>query len=194
MSRLVTIIDDLRRRVADLERRLRGQTRTGVIVAVDPANGLARVQLQDGDSPFLTGWIPWEEAAAGAMKTHTPPSVGQQVRLFSESGDLVDATIQGSLNSDANGRPSGAGDAFILASVGGASITITGGGSQAVVTVGAATLTLDPDAITLDAATITLRGNVAAEGGSLTHNGTNVGDTHTHGGITAGPSSTGTPE
>lgn len=34
---------------------------------------------------------------------------------------------------------------------------------------------------------------VQITGASLTHNGTNIGDTHTHSGITAGPASTGTP-
>lgn len=150
------IINDLRRRVADLERRQRAQTRTGVIDQVDPAQGRARVRLQDGEKPFLTGWLPWEEAAAGSMKTHNPPSVGQQVRLFSESGDLTDATIQGSLNSDANARPSGAGDEYILASVGGASITISGGGASMVLKVGGSTVTLTAGTIVLDAARIDL--------------------------------------
>ncbi len=34
---------------------------------------------------------------------------------------------------------------------------------------------------------------VVISSGSLTHNGTNVGDTHTHSGITPGPASTGAP-
>lgn len=35
--------------------------------------------------------------------------------------------------------------------------------------------------------------SVAVSGSSLTHNGTNVGDSHTHSGITPGPASTGAP-
>ncbi|NIZ11085.1 phage baseplate assembly protein V [Pseudooceanicola sp. HF7] len=194
MSNLSSIIADLRRRVADLERRLRGQTRTGVVAEVDPAKGLARVRLQDGEMPFLTGWLPWEEPAAGANKTHNPPSVGQQVRLFSESGDLVDASIQGSLNSDANGRPSGAGDAYVVASVGAASVTISGGGATVVVQVGSSAVTLTAGGIELNGSTVVIRGDsVMIEGVSLTHNGVNVGDTHLHGGVAAGPSMTSVP-
>lgn len=162
MAGLPEIIDDLRRRIAELERRQRAQSRTGVIAQVDAGNGLARVRLQDGERPFLTGWIPWAEPSAGANRTHNPPSVGQQVQIASETGDLHDAVIQGSLNSDANGRPSGAGDEYVLASVGAASVSITAAG-------------------------------FAIEGGRVTHNGTDIGDTHTHGRVAAGPANTGTP-
>jgi hypothetical protein len=172
--------DDMRRRLSELERRAGSQGRTGVVTQVDAANGLARVQLTDGDTPMLTGWIPWSEAAAGANKTHNPPSVGQQVKIASESGDLHDASIQGSLNSDANGRPSGAGDEFVLLSVGAASIKATGGGAAIVFTIGGYSLTLSAS-------------GAVNTGGALSHNGKNIGDTHTHKGISVGPDNTGTP-
>lgn len=35
---------------------------------------------------------------------------------------------------------------------------------------------------------------VAVSGGSLTHNGTNIGDSHTHSGVVPGPGSTGAPD
>ena len=41
----------------------------------------------------------------GAIKTHFPPSIGEQVKLESESGDLTDAVIDTSLPSNANPRP-----------------------------------------------------------------------------------------
>jgi len=172
--------DDLRRRLSELERRIGSQGRTGVVTEVDAAKGLARVQLTEGDAPMLTGWIPWVEPAAGANKTHNPPSVGQQVEITSESGDLHDASIQGSLNSDANGRPSGAGDEFVLLSVGSASIKATGGGSAIVMTIGGYSLTLSA-------------AGAVNTGGALSHNGKDIGDTHTHKGVVAGPADTGTP-
>ena len=156
MSGLSFQIETLARRVADIERRLRSQTRVGKVVEVDAAEGLARVQINDGDQPFVTGWIPWEEPAAGANKTHNPPSVGQQVRIFSETGDLADASIQGSLNSAANGRPSVAGDEFVMAAVGEARIAITGGGSEITLTVGESTVTINSASISLSAARIDL--------------------------------------
>lgn len=180
MSGLHEELDDMRRRLSELERRIRSQSRTGVVAEVDPAGGVARVRLQDGEKPFLTGWIPWEEASAGANKTHNPPSVGQQVKVYSESGDLHDATIQGSLNSDANGRPSGAGDEFVLASIGSFSMRITGGGTALALTVGGFSMT------------VTASG-VVNTGGTLTHDGKDIGSTHTHGGVTGGSSSTAVP-
>ncbi len=180
MAGLSEIIDDLRRRVTELERRQRAQSRIGVVTEVDAANGLARVKLQDGDQPFLTGWIPWTEPSAGANKTHSPPSVGQQVQIASESGDLHDAVIQGSLNSDANGRPSGSGDEYVLASVGDASVTISGGGASLALKVGGVTVTVTAAGFSVD-------------GGQVTHNGTGIGDTHTHSGVLPGPADTGTP-
>lgn len=177
---LPEIIDDLRRRVTELERCFGSQARTGVVTEVDAAAGLARVRLTEGDTPFVTDWIPWAEPSAGANKTHNPPSVGQQVEITSESGELYDATIQGSLNSDANGRPSAAGDEYVLLSVGSASIKATGGGSSIVITIGGYSLTLSA-------------GGAVNTGGALSHNGKNIGNTHTHKGVTPGPSNTGTP-
>lgn len=150
---LPEILDDMRRRLADLERRVASQSRTGVVAEVDAGAGLARVRLSDG---LMTGWIPWEEPAAGANKTHNPPSVGQQVRIYSESGGLHDASIQGSLNSAANGRVSGAGDEHVLASVGAAQIKASGGGSTITLQVGASSITLTDGGIVLNAPRIDL--------------------------------------
>lgn len=167
-------------RIGELERRVGSKHRTGVITQVDAAKGLARVRLTDGDNPFVTGWIPWVEASAGANKTHNPPSEGQQVEIFSESGDLRDASIHASLNSDAHGRPSAAGDEQVLLSIGAASIRVTGGGSAIVFKIGGFTLSISA-------------GGVVNTGGQLSHNGKDIGSTHTHGGVLSGPASTSSP-
>lgn len=180
MQDLIRIISDLSDRVAELERRGRSRSRTGVIAQVDAVRGMARVRLSDSDPPFLTGWLPWEEVAAGANKTHNPPSVGQQVRVVSESGDLRDATVQGSIPSDSNGRPSAAGDEYVLLAVGPASIRVTGGGASIVLAVGGYSLTLSA------------AGAVNA-GGALSHDGKDIGKTHTHGGILPGSANTDVP-
>lgn len=51
----------------------------------------------------------------------------------------------------------------------------------------------DGDIVMTPSNTLVVNGNVAINGDSLTHNGTNVGDTHTHGGVRSGPSNTGVP-
>ncbi len=58
---------------------------------------------------------------------------------------------------------------------------------------GGTVIRLQPGAVVIQAAEIHLQGNVQISGGSLTHNGTSVGATHTHGGVASGGSNTGTP-
>lgn len=110
MSVPATIPDmlaDLYKRIADLERRLQNKKRTGIIHEVDAAKGLARVKLDEDDNgkPYLTGWLPWKMPAIGQTKINVPPSVGQQVDVVSESGDLTDALIDSSIRSDENPLP-----------------------------------------------------------------------------------------
>jgi phage baseplate assembly protein V len=112
------------------------------------------VRLLDGPRPFLTGWLPWAEIAAGANRTHNPPSIGQQVQILSESGDLRDGVIQGSVNSAANGRPSSKGDEHVLLAVGDARISVGDGGGVMVLRVGGSSVTITPSLIALNAARI----------------------------------------
>ena len=72
-------------------------------------------------------------------------------------------------------------------------LTATVGGTTMVNSTGDATVT-DPNVnitgnVTLTG-DLTVNGNLAASGGNFTHNGTNVGATHTHPGVTSGSSST----
>ena len=153
---LPEIITGLARRVSELERRVGGQMRTGVVSEVDAEKGLARVELQSGETTFKTGWIPWEEAAAGSNRTHNPPSKGQQVQVRSETGDLHDATIQSSMNSNAVPRVSGKGDEYVLAAVGATNITVSDGGGSVVIKCGGSSITMSPTGIRLQAARIDL--------------------------------------
>jgi len=104
---------EVERKLADLERRARNRRRTGVVTVVDTAKGLARVKIGDGERPFISPWVPWKEIAAGGIKSHIPPTVGQQVDIVSESGDLTDGVIDFSTPSDANPRPHDGADAVI---------------------------------------------------------------------------------
>ena len=106
MIDFVNRLVELERKVAELDRRARNRKRTGTISEVDNAKGLARVKIADGDQgPYLSPWVPWKEVASGGIKSHIPPTVGEQVDLVSESGDMTDAVIDMSTPSDANPRP-----------------------------------------------------------------------------------------
>lgn len=190
MSDLATVIRDLRYRLAELERRDRNRSRIGTVKEVDPVKGQARVELANG---FMTGWMPWQEQAAGSARTHFPLSIGQQVRVRSQNGDLTDAEIEASLPSDTNTRPSQKGDEYVVLEVGSTRIAVSDGGGTASITVGSSTLTITDGVVMLESAVINLKGAVKIEGASVTHNGKNIGDTHIHGGVMAGPATTDVP-
>lgn len=106
-SDLPSQMADLYRRIAELERRVQNQRRTGKVAEVDYDKKLARVELtKDADGqPFLGPWMPWKVPGAGAVSFNIPPSVGEQVEVTSESGDIADGVIGGSIRSDSNDIP-----------------------------------------------------------------------------------------
>lgn len=168
---------ELAARVAELERRLAGGQRSGFVHEVDPAAGTVRLKLGDGpDGPFLSPPIPYAQTM-GALKAHIPPVVGQSMTMLAPGGDWRQAVAIGLSASDSNPSPSGAGD-------------------QNVITFGSVTITLTSDGLLIEAGgtTVTISGDgLAVDGGEVTHNGTDIGDTHKHSGVTAGPANTGVP-
>lgn len=176
----------LAQRVADLERRVRGMCRYGTVEEVDPGAGTVRLKLGEGadGNPFLTAPIPYAQTA-GAVKFHNPPSKGQQMVAMSPDGDLRQALAQPMGFSSSNPSPSGAGD-------------------QHVMTFGGFTGTMTGDALKIEAPKVEfITGGVThvldgsglhVTGGTVDHNGTDIGDTHTHSGVLAGPARTGDPK
>lgn len=164
---------DLYRRVSEVERRNRNRKRTGKVAEVDYANGLARVELstQDGKS-YLSPWMPWKEIASGGIKSHIPPTKGEQVDVVSESGDLTDGVIDMSTPSNANPRPHD--------------------GPEAVITKGDSRITIGDGAVEI-IADLTIRGALEIVGPAVTHNGKNIGDDHEHTGVEPGGALTGPP-
>lgn len=167
--------------IADLKRRRSNKKREGTIVELDLEKGLAKVKLSDGyrGKPFLTDWIPWTEIAAGEIQTSFSPSIGEQVAVSSESGDLTDAVIDFSSPSNANPRPH-AGVEAVMTCKGsrfelGADIKHTAAGN----------------AIT-QAVKIRLIGDVEIDG-TIKCNGVDISDTHTHDKVEEGLGESGKP-
>lgn len=161
-------------RVSELERKVSGGARHGTVYSVDAAAGTVRLKLGDGpDGPFLSPSIPYAQTM-GAIKAHIPPSIGQNMTMIAPGGIWDQAVAIGMSASTANPSPSGAGD-------------------RAVITLGAATITLAGDSlvIAVGGASVTISGaGLAVTGGQVTHNGTNIGDDHVHGGVAPGPADT----
>lgn len=88
--------------VAELIRRLHNLVRVGVIVEVD--HEAERATVQTGHN--LTGWIRWSSDRAKDTVEWSPPVPGEQVIVLSPGGDLDNAVIVGSLNSQKSPAPS----------------------------------------------------------------------------------------
>lgn len=83
---------------ADLARRLDNLIRLGTIAEVDVA--AARVRVRTGQ--LLTSWLPWLALRAGTTKHWSAPTVGEQVMLFSPSGEPSQGVALVGLYSEAN--------------------------------------------------------------------------------------------
>lgn len=91
---------------AALARMLENLIRFGVIAAVQMEP--PRVQVTTGT--LTTAWLPWLALRAGADREWDPPSLGEQVMLFSPSGQLANGIVVTGVYSDhipANGNRPG---------------------------------------------------------------------------------------
>lgn len=98
---------DIYGRLAEIERRARNRKRTGKIAEVGTGEnaGKYRVNLgEQGGKPYLSPWMRPRTLGAGGVKIDVILSVGEQVDVHSESGDLADATIDLSTYSEENAR------------------------------------------------------------------------------------------
>ncbi|MFC3579524.1 phage baseplate assembly protein V [Sphingomonas hylomeconis] len=84
---------------ADIQRLIGDLAREGTVVSVDHEAGTCRVRFADD---LTTGDIPWLCARAGATRTWSPPSAGEQVAVLCPEGDTARGILIGSLSSDAN--------------------------------------------------------------------------------------------
>lgn len=123
-------IADLYARIAELERRGQNAKRTGKIAATDYDKGLYRVEFKEQGSdgkPYLSPWLPLKEVGAGDIKVYVPLSMGEQVTVVSENGDLSDAEIESSINSDDNPKPHNKGGEAVVTVKDGLRLTLKDG-------------------------------------------------------------------
>lgn len=152
-------------------------TRMGVVDGYDPANYTARVRLQPEGA--LTGWLPIMTPRTGNRAgVYAPPNIGDQVVVGFQEADRDAGVVLGALYSDEDvPLPVPAGEVWVVLE-------------------GGATLKMGPAGVTLSMAGVSLAlsaAGVAIIGGSLTHNGVNIGSTHRHSQVQAGGSNSGVP-
>lgn len=182
--------------LAELNRLLMNVIRVGIVIEVDLAMTVARVQT----GGLQTDWIRWGADRAGEAVTWWAPSVGEQVVILAPGGALENAVIAFSLYSDYalppdNGKktdvtryPDGAHKSYdpvsgllsLLAMKAGL-IDMSG------------TLTLNVNRLVINAGETIINGEVVQGGGQMSSNGVVV-DSHVHGRVKAGDDMSGGPQ
>lgn len=81
----------------ELDRRLGNLVRVGTVKAFDPAKGY-RVDIGE----LVTDWLPVGTRRSGSQRSWNPLSIGEQVVVVAEDGELSQGVIVCSLPSDAN--------------------------------------------------------------------------------------------
>ena len=155
-----------------------------------------RVRLELGEDPatgkkVLSPWVRVQSQSAGAHKTFVLPSMGEQMTLESEGGRVgANSVARYGTHDDENKHPESEPDEWVH-QVGNASFRIMDG--RVLAQVDGTTVRLTPSVINLltggseivmtSGAVLIRSGDVVIQSGSLTHNGKNVGATHTNSGL-----------
>ena len=187
--------DDLA--LPDLERRQANAIRYGTISAVDHAN--ARCRVKSGE--IETAWLPWMAGrASGAKRRWDPPEVGEQVAVISAGGDLAQGLVLPGVYQDTAAAPSDSPNVDRTVHSDGTVIEYDRAAHALTADLQGTKLFADRAKIELSigGVVLTISGSgVAITGGEVTHNGINIGDTHTHIGSPTAPlgprSNTGAP-
>lgn len=187
------------------DRRLGGVLTIGRVKALDAAKGLVQVDMDGPD----TDWIPWLTQRAGGDRTYWCPEVGEQVLVAAPSGELGNGVVIGCIFQDAHPEPGDSPDIHRTVYKDGTvveydraahqlKIDVSSSSGSVLVICKTATVRA-AESVTIDTPETTCTGSLtvgeslAVNGPSLTHNGKNVGSTHTHGGVESGGSSTAAP-
>lgn len=189
-------IGELIRRVSDLEHRVSRQIRYGTVQEVRHRDGQievrARIGLDTEGNHLLSPWVPWAQTA-GALKVHTPPTSGQQVRLMAPDGEARQAVAEPFTWSDDNPTPSDQLDRNVL-TFGGWRIEWKEGGIE--VGKGGTKLTIAEGSFKFEADGVTheiTSDGLKTTGGRIEHDGKNIGKDHRHRDVEPGPALTGVP-
>ena len=193
MADVARIIARMQGQIAEDRRRQANMIRSGRVVDVDPANQRVKVDIGDDDNALPTPWIRWTERA-GARKTWNPPSKGELMTVLSPAGEIDEKSlaVHGGFT-DENTAPSGNGDTAVF-TLGSVTVTVIAGGATIQVDGVSVEITGSGETMQVGGVSVEItKSGMAITGGTVTHNGINIGSTHKHGGIRPGPAQTGTP-
>lgn len=173
----------------EFTRQIQNLIRRGEVSAVD----LDAVKCRVKSGELETNYLDWISLRAGTTRTWNPPTVGEQVLLFSPGGDPAQGVVLCGLNSNQNPAPSHSASENATHYPDGAVVkydyashtleaTLPGGGS-AVITA-PVSVTVKTESITLDAPETICTGNLLVQK-MLSFNGGMKGKAGSGGGATA---------
>lgn len=164
----------------------------GFVCAQDVAFGRVRVRLPDFDD-LETAWLAVLHSKTHADKVWALPDVGEQVAcLLDARGEA--GVVLGAIFGVRDVPPAGASaDNQVAVFADGTRIEYDRAAHAMAVHCVGTLHVVCAGAVSLTAAAVSINGSLAVTGPSLTHNGVNVGGTHTHAGVLPGPASTSTP-
>lgn len=165
-------------RIQELDRRVAGHVVRGKVKERDIAKKKVRLLIgkDDEGEDVLSPWVPYAQIA-GDLKVHTPPSVGQNMVIKSETGDLQQGTAFPHHWNNDNKSPSDKEDENVL-------------------TYGGIKLTLDAGKVLLeiDGTTFEWSGEGFVQtGGKIEHDGHLIDKTHVHTEVITGADLSGPP-
>lgn len=171
-------LEDMAAAHADLRDRHERMHRPGKVTDVDANQHLYRqeIGIDENGQPIKSPWRPYSQHA-GALKLHSPPSVGQQMLLISPDGDIEQGIGIPYGWSDANPSPST--DANSIVSTFG-DVKESNDGEAYVRTIKGVAYSFSASGLDV-------------KGGKVTHDGKDIGSDHTHSGVQPGGGNTGTP-
>ena len=171
-------VTELRSSHADLEARMERTFRKGKVTDVDATNHLYRqeVGVDDDGNPVKSPWLPYSQIA-GALKVHSPPSIGEQYMMIAPDGDHSQALGFPHGWSDANPSPSKDPNAIVETF---GDISETNDGKSKKIVIAGVTYAFSGSGLDV-------------QGGKITHDGKDVGSDHTHSGVQPGSGNTGAP-
>jgi phage baseplate assembly protein gpV len=183
-------ISNLMRREIGRADNSSARSMVGIVDAYDPNEHAVKVkyltEVDDDDKPRISGWLRIKTASGGAGGSFViGPSVGDQCMVHHSEGDAEGGHVSGFIHNDTDRPPVVQSGEAVITTKAGVAIKIDKDGNVSIATTSGN--------VAMTAQNFTFTGNVAFSGGTLKHNGHDVGSTHEHSGVTTGGGNTGAP-
>lgn len=181
MSSMEDLLTQLIQEVQEVRRRQSQMIRRGTVHALRKGGNEMQIRYgtDDDGQPLVGPWVPVSGGNGTGSKTRHAYTVGEHVMSFNPDGDWEGAEVHPSNHHQGGQSPSQAQGEHVIHDGGGVRIAVRDG-----------KLTQTAGGVT----TVLSSSGWETTGGTMKHDGKNVGSSHTHGGVEAGSGQTAGPE